>query len=238
MDTQQALSPAGPSRRALLQSMLGSMLGLGLAGCGLSPTLDRVGRTVASRPKTDSGYPLSIEQIKASPYATLGARFGSGAPIVMVLATADGRDLHWVSADRAILVTREGRLIQTAGLPRDLRATQYVAADPLPQIFRSGSAESAPRIWRYVDMSNKDAFGVVVESRYSILGTEAISILGSEHQTLRVRERVRVPSWRWAADNVFWIDQQTAAVRKARQQYCPEVAAIEYEILKPPAVAA
>ena len=233
MNKPQVIDQPVLPRRALLQAMLG----LGVAGCGVSPTLDLVGRTLSGTPKTDSGYPLSIAQIKAVPYATLGARFGSGASVVMVLATYDGKDLHWVSADRAILVTRDGRLVQTVGLARDLRATQYVAADPLQQIFSSGSAEAAPRVWRYIDMSNKDAFGVVVESTYTVLGPETISILGTPHQTLRIRERIRLPSWRWTTDNLFWIDQQTAMVRKARQQYCPEVDAIEYEILKPPAAA-
>ncbi|MDB5988126.1 MAG: YjbF family lipoprotein [Nevskia sp.] len=233
MNNPQAMDQTGPSRRVLLQSMLG----LGLAGCGASPTLDLVGRTLAGKPKTDSGYPLSVAQIRALPYASLGARFGGGGSVVMVLATYDGNDLHWVSADRAILVTRDGRLIQTVGLARDLRATQYVAADPLQQIFRSGSTEAAPKVWRYIDMSNKDAFGVVVESRYSVLGAETISILGTQHQTMRVRERIQVPSWRWSTDNMFWIDQQTGKIRRARQQYCPEVAVIEYEILKPPAAA-
>jgi len=222
---------ATPCRRAVLQAMLG----LGVAGCGVSPTLDLVGKTLSGGTKTDSGYPLTLDQLRALPYATLGARFGGGSPIVMVLATVDGNELRWVSADRVILVTRDGRLTQTVGLPRDLRATQIIAPDPLAHILTSGTTDSAPKIWRYVDMSHQDAFGVVVESRYSIIGPETISILGILHATLHVREHVKMPSWRWSANNDFWIDRETAKVRKARQQYCPEVPAIEYEILKPPA---
>jgi hypothetical protein len=233
MKTFQSKTPLLARRRAVLQSMLG----LGMAGCGVSPTLDLVGKTLAGGSKTDSGYPLTLAQISALPYATLGARFGGGAPIVMVLATVDGDELRWVSADRVILVTRDGRLTQTVGLPRDLRATQIVAADPLVQILNSGVIDSAPKIGRYIDMSHQDAFGVVVESRYSIVGVETITILGVPHASLHVREHVNMPAWRWSTNNDFWIDQETAKVRKARQQYCPEVAAIEYEILKPPASA-
>lgn len=231
------ISQASDSPLRRRRSVLQAMLGLGLAGCGVSPTLDLVGKTLAGGTKTDSGYPLSLDQIRALPYATLGARFGGGAPIVMVLATADGDELRWVSADRVILVTRDGRLIQTVGLQRDLRATQTVVTDPFAQILSSGVTDSAPKIERYIDMSNQDAFGVVVESRYSIVGAETVSILGAPHATLHVREQVRMPAWRWSTNNDFWIDQETAKVRKARQQYCPEVAAIEYEILKPPASA-
>ncbi len=221
------------TRRGALQSLLA----LGLAGCGASPTLDLVGRTISGRPKTDSGYGLSIAQIKDLPYASLGVRIGGGAPLVMVLATVEGGDLHWVSSDRAILVTRAGRLVQTVGLQRDLRATQYVADDPLRQIYMSGSVAAAPLVWRYIDLSNKDAFGVVVESQFSIVGDETLSILGAPHETLHVREHIRMPTWRWSVSNDFWLERDSGRLRKARQQYCPEQAAIEYELLKPPATA-
>jgi hypothetical protein len=217
----------------LLQALsgVGVGLGVGLSGCGLSTTLDMVRETVAGR-RESSGYPLSAEQIHAMPYACLGVHT-RGASAVMALANYDGEDLRWASADQVLFVTRRGRLIRTVGLERDLVYTQFAQPDPLglPDFGAGRKAE----VCRRIDLRPEDAYGVAVESSFEVQGAEVITILGRPFTTTRVREHLRVQRWRWSADNLFWVEADTGIVRRARQQYCPEVAAIEYEVLKLPA---
>jgi len=206
---------------------------VGLAGCGLSPSIEVAYKSLRGQPKTDSGYQVSIAQIRALPYASLGVRLGNGAPGALLLDRYEGDDLVWISGDNIALVTREGRLVKTVGLQRDLRQTQFESPDPLPQIFASGSVDGIAKVERVIDLSSRDSFGVPIESRYEILGPKTIHVIGLTRETIMIREHIVVRMWRWSADNYYWLDQKTGSVQRAIQRYCPEVPEIEYDVLRP-----
>lgn len=224
-----AISPASLARRRLLIAAGALTLG----GCA-SDSLSLLG---ASLPKfgasaRGNGYPLSDEQIKAIPYASMGVRIGNGGGVVTVLASVDGRRLHWASSDRVLLVTERGRLVKTVGLPRDLLTTQLTEFDPLGQIAR-GEPGKGTGISRIVDLRPKDDFSVPVQSQCTVQGEETLTLLGQPRRLLRVRERVVVRKWRWSTDNLFWLDPASGQIWKSRQRFCPEVPAITMEVLRP-----
>lgn len=230
------ISPPGCTRRAALASVAG----LAASACVTSPTLELMGSVLrgAGDSGKGSGYALDVAQIDALPYATMGLRIGRSPPAILVLANIDGESLHWASADRVVFVMQHGRLIKTVGLPRDLASTQWAALDPLPE-FRSEPARShEQQVYRYMDLRSPDDFSVPIESSFETLGDETIEILGRRHDTVRVREQVRVKKWRWSAENLFWIDKADGRIWKSRQQHCPEVPAMSFELLKPPVEAA
>ena len=61
----------------------------------------------------------------------------------------------------------------------------------------------------------------------------SLTLLGQSHQTVVLRERVRVEKWRWKTENRYWFEVGTGKMLKSRQQYCPEVLPITMEVLKP-----
>ena len=210
---------------------------LGLGGCA-SDSLSLLGATLPTLGGSagGNGYPLTDDQIKAIPYASMGVRIGSSAGVVTILASVDGQRLHWASADRIVLITERGRLVKTIGLPRDLLTTRFTDDDQLLPVAR-GERASEAGISRIVDLRPKDDFGVPVQSQYAVQAEESLTLLGQSRTLLRVRERVTVRKWRWSTDNLFWLDPADGRIWKSRQQFCPEVPAITMELLKAPALA-
>ena len=231
------------SRRQLLGGLLvsgfsGGVAG-GVAGCSTDPTstISLFTKTITSKGRSANDYPLTAAQIHDIPYATMGVRVADNPRAVIVLETVEGRTLLWISADRVTLLTRGGWLLQTHGLQRDLAATRWLASpdeDPLQAFAQSG--QLPPRgVYREIDLGHADERGIAVESRFEVVKDETIVIQGREHATRRIDEIATMRAWRWETRNSFWIDPQSGRVWRSVQQYCPEMPAIELEVLKPAA---
>jgi len=219
------------------RQVLGGLLASGVAGCASesNSVYDLFSSTVTKKSASSGAYPLSDDQIRGIPYATMGLRIGDLAPAVVVLATADGGELQWVSADHVSFYTSGGRLVRTRGLDRDLAATRLLStSDPLADFARTGTVP--PRGTYYeVDLKHADEKAIAVESRFDLVGEETLMILGRERLTRRIDEVASMPAWRWKTRNSYWVDAQGGRVWRAVQQYCPEMPAIHMELLKPPA---
>lgn len=230
------------SRRQFLQGLALS----GVAGCATntrSNLLDQdsaytlVSKTLASRKPPAGRYPLTTAQILDIPYATLGVRVDENPRVVMVLSTIDGRAQQWISSDFVSFVTRDGWLLKTHGLKRDLAATRWLPAmdqNPLAAFGRTG--QLPPRgVYRQIDLKHADERDIEVDSRFESAADETILVLGEEHPTRRIDEIASVRAWRWEVRNRFWVDPESGKVRRSVQQYCPEIAPIEMEVLRPAA---
>jgi Protein of unknown function (DUF2886). len=221
------------SRRHLL---LSGLAGLGLAGCSPPRSWDLLRQNFTAKVPDPDRYPLDAAQIHALPYATLGVQVGDTARAVLVLATISGTRLTWMSADRIRFVTDHGRLEATDGLKRDLVATHWLTADPLadPSTLASGQAQGR----RTVELREHGevSSGIEVRSRFEAAGEQTLKILDRSHDTRHFVEHVDVPSWRWSWRNHFWLAADSGRVLASRQQYCPEVPPIHFQVLKPAAV--
>ena len=222
------------------RQLLGGLLASGAAGCAAAPgsTVDLVSKMVTSKSPSGGGYPMSPEQIHELPYATLGVRRAEGERAVMVLVSIDGANLEWVSADGVTVVTNHGWLVQTHGMPRDLVGTRWLspsAGDPLGDFVKTGVLP-ARGVYREMDINRSNERSLAVESSFVLRGEETIDILGKTHLTRRIDETAVVQDWRWEARNSFWVDTQTGQVWRSIQQYCPEIAPLTLEVLKPAAI--
>lgn len=213
------------------RELLLSLGGLAAGGCSYTPTLQLAAQSLGVG-QDPAAYPLSRAQVEASQYAQISARFGDLPRAIMVLSQYDGDARYWTSVNRAVLVTRHGRLIQTVGLARDLRRTRGPDDDPLSAGLHQLSGRAGP-YRKYVDVAPAD-YDLPVEIEYQAEGREEIEILEHRHATVRVREKIRVAAWNWSADNSYWADSATGFIWKSEQRYCPELAPLEIEVLKPP----
>ena len=222
------------------RQVLGGLLASGAAGCASNSgsVMNLFSSTITAKTRSPNDYPLSAAQIQSMPYATLGVRIGDFPRAVTVLARIDGPELQWVSADRNSFYTRNGRLVRSHGLDRDLGATRWLTpgGDPIAGFGKNGELPG-PGAYREIDLKHADEAAIVVESRYELGRDETFTVLGREHLLRRIDEVAVVPAWRWKAHNSFWVDPQTGLVWRSVQHYCPEMPPLELELLKPPAVA-
>ncbi len=233
---QSSESAADPllNRRRVLLAGLGTVGGLLATGCA-SPSLELIAAPF-KKPGSllgHDGYALTNEQIDDIPYASMGVRIGGSAPVIMILANINGAKLHWASADRVVLITERGRLVKTIGMPRDLLSTRWTGADSLLPVLRRVPGTEDSRVGRIIDLRPKDDFSVPVESRCEWLGEETLTLVGRKRRTVMLSEHIKVEKWRWKAENRYWFDVDSGLILKSRQQYCPEVAAITMEVLRP-----
>lgn len=174
---------------------------------------------------------LTPEQVHDIPYASMYARINDGSQIFMVLAYAEHGDLKWVSRDKAMLVTRNGRLVKTLGLSDNLLEVTNLASDPLahPQRITDGTEWTRIQSWT----EDKQLRSATLVSRFTLAGTETITVLNAPHAYRVINEDVTVTELNTHYQNRFWIEPGTGAVRKAQQFVGPGNFPVETITLNP-----
>lgn len=176
--------------------------------------------------------PVTRDQIRQIPYATIRAKVGNGQRSVLVLYRYDGTDLHWLSADRVAITTRAGRVVKTAGLPANLRASSMLGDDPVALGLHR--LEGPRDAMRFVDIEPGARYGVPVTLRIEPEAEETIEILELSYDVVRVRESGRAPLLDWSFENVYWVERTDGYVWKSIQHFVPDLEPVELEILKKP----
>jgi hypothetical protein len=203
---------------------------LPIAACTTSPVLTSAFRNARLAAVGFPDTPITREQVEALPYASLLARIGKGPRSLLVLAERDGADLRWLSADKAMLVTRHGRIVRTAGLTHDLSGTRLPHGDALG---RTAAALSGASLERFIDLQSQFRYGTPVVSTFAVTGSETIDILGRSHDTVRVTESSRCAQLDWTFSNTWWIDAKTGFVWKSLQWVTQDMPVFELAVLKP-----
>jgi hypothetical protein len=206
----------------------------GLGGCGVSRSVGRITDSLDFWWNGMEGVTLTRAQIADIPYATIMAKIGRGPQSLLLLGRIDGPDLHWISADRNVFVTRGGRLMKTVGLPVNLVRTRINISDPITSGAATQGADE--RVVRYVDMMPGNYFDAGIRARYDVIGSERIEILDLHYDTLVVRERNSVPVIGWNHTNLFWIGREDGIVWRSEQHFAPDTPPLEITITKPAAI--
>ncbi|MDB5968947.1 MAG: hypothetical protein JWQ90_1397 [Hydrocarboniphaga sp.] len=204
-----------------------------VAGCSQTPSLQLVKDSFSLVGPSGSAYPRSRAQVEAAPYAQLGVRIGNGSRGIMVLAEKSGDDLQWLSANRIMLVTRHGRIVKTVGLPTDLSGCVLFGPDLLEQYNFAAPAAPSGMLRRSIDIGA--AFGIPVQSKFTVEGDESISILDQSFDTLRIREDMESSDRKWRHPNRYWLSKRSPMAWRSLQHISPDMAPIELEVLKRPA---
>jgi len=224
-----------PDRAARLSSaarrvILPLSLALVLEGCGGPGIIQSATETLRLAWSGAPDVPLTREKVDALPYASIRARFGKGPRSFLVLGRYAGEELHWVSADRAVIATRHGRVVRTVGFGTDLRETRDVNPDPVATGLQHVTA-GAEHL-RLVDIRPGDHFQVPVHSAFTPEGLTTVEILGNRYDLLQVREQNRADGLDWTFDNLYWVDAATGFVWRSLQHFAPGLPPVEIEILK------
>lgn len=199
-----------------------------LGGC----TNSVAGRTLATALETSFGDASAFDPDYPDklPYASMAVSIKNNRKALLVLAKVDQEDLHWMSADRGVFVTRNGRLVRTVGMPENLVGTQFLGADFFEEGGVPGGAALSRK--RLIDIAPGNRFGMVVEATLSRGPREIVRINKRQYETVRLVESCMVPQLSWVFQNVYWMDDQ-GMIWKSIQHTVPGAPAIEMEVTKP-----
>lgn len=212
---------------------LATLIGVGLSGCSSSPLLSSATDALRLAVEGFPDVPITAKQVADLPYASVGVKIGNGPRSLLVLSQRQGDDLQWISADRVALVTRRGRLIQSAGLPQNLQHTKPVGNDPLAEGVHRVAEGTA--FMRLIDVMPGFTFSAPLHSTFHPEAEETIEILGRRYATRRVREECVAPDLNWKFENLYWADLGSGFVWRSQQYLTPDTPEIRIEVFKPAA---
>ena len=163
----------------------------------------------------------------------MSAKIGRGPRSLLILWREEGDEQHWMSADNAVLVTRNGRVVKTAGFPENLKDTNVAGEDPVA----AGLHQLVEKVTisRTIDLDKGNNYGLPVDSTFTPLGPRTIAIVDIDFETILVREYNRAQTLNWNFTNYYWVDRFDGFVWKSRQHIARSFAPVEIEILKPAA---
>lgn len=188
--------------------------------------------SAATAPPAQDIYPRTRVEVDALPYAQLGVRLGNAAPGIMGLATQTRGQNRWLSSNRMQLVTSGNRIVATLGLIKDLREVAVVGTDPFERGVANPQQLDGLSFERLLSLAPGNQLRVPAQSAVRVEAEETIDILGVSLNTLRVREDVVVPDWRWRATNLYWMSFRSPLAWRSLQHIHPDDAPIRIEVLK------
>jgi Group 4 capsule polysaccharide lipoprotein gfcB, YjbF len=170
---------------------------------------------------------VKLDEAATIPYATLGLRVGDEAERIVVLGTDANGERLWTSSAKIALTTRDGRIVATSGLDRNLSAYTSDTA------FK-GEWKAARHLSWMADFADLGLYSVQIDCDDSPVGPEKISVLGQDIDTVRVDETCRSKQLDWSFTNVYWVSQTSNRVWRSDQYIHPKLDRVEIELLRPP----
>lgn len=208
---------------------------LALSGCGenrLAQTLVEAYRlTVGDHPNPG----ISRDSVGKLPYASITAKIGKGPRGLLILWRQEGDDLHWLSADGVVLVTRFGRIVKTAGLPETMRDTLSQDTDPVAAgLHLSNNLKSYRRTVDF-EIADGNRLLLEIESEFATVRRENIKIVEIDFDTIAIMERGKGKTTNWSFENRYWVDPADGFVWRSSQWIARGFPPIVLEIAKPAA---
>lgn len=182
---------------------------------------------------------LTAQKIITLPYASSFVRINGGAKLFMVLAFAEpnpatgATQLKWLSSDKAMIVTENGRIVKTLGLPQfNLTEINTTPSTPLPSlavIMQKQAIWSARYDWTTGDQYLFNYHATITPI---LRGETCLKNTVWEKEVTEIVEVVSIPSLGDTFTNQYWVDNELNVV-KSHQYLGPNMVGIEMTILKP-----
>lgn len=203
-----------------------------LCACSSEGSADWAGLYEIAKSSFSNPDGLTLNQVAAIPYASLGVSVGGNRQTIAILATDDGAQKLWAVGNKIAFVTVDGRIQRTVGLDYNLfwstMASGNGAPAPAEQWLR-------PRrvIWT-ADFRDIGQFSLQVICDERPTGDEQINVLGQQISVLRIDARCESPRNGWKFENIYWIDRSDGTMWRSIQNIHPNLGAITLETFRPP----
>jgi hypothetical protein len=166
--------------------------------------------------------------VKNIPYASSSMKIGRGPAGLIILESINSDQFTWVSADGVFLVTRNGRIIKTAGLNNNL--TEFNS--PFRKTSFLNQADETSYSY-YFSYDVPYLTNLEVKAKINKKGEVKVQLLGGERLLTLIEEEISNDFIGWSAVNKFWLDEE-GFVWKSEQHISPKVPKIVLEVTKKP----
>lgn len=157
------------------------------------------------------------EAVAAQPYRQMYARTPAGDGVLILGNRGAGRE-YWYGRGQILIVTRDGQIIQTAGLAQNLEGVRADANDP----FAAGLQHlTRPVAYDLVEDWSGYRYGVPVHVVMEPLALTRITVLGATRRVLHLRATVDAPAARWRAVDQYWVGVDDGIIWKSIQHVAP-----------------
>lgn len=201
------------------------MMCLLLAAC--SASTKGLGQSLWNSIVGEDGVRLTDDEIQNMPYASQYITLNHGPQLFVALAYSENGQQKWVTSDRATLVTRHSRLVETLGLGDNLQEVSNIAADPLANVSQIVDGARWKREARWTE--HGQARSAVLHSTFT-WGDNEVLVVGSDRTPVRLlEEEVESAAGDWR--NRFWVDD-AGQIRKTEQYLGPDFYPVTTIVLK------
>jgi len=166
---------------------------------------------------------LSLAEVQQSQYDLLYVKHGERAQAVMVLMYLETGQHKWVSADNAMLIIEQGRLVRTLGFKHDLLHLTNTASDPI----RNVNSIRPDTSWLRLADWHIGEYGYELRSRFEVMPEQQLMVFQQNLNTTLVVEHVSYENkanylrfdrnWQ----NYFWFDSESGILIKSEQTLSP-----------------
>ena len=163
----------------------------------------------------DSDIALTEEYIAKQPYSFARVDLGKAANIIMVLQKVDNNFYTWVSSTGEKVITLNGKIIKTEGLPHNLEFLN-------PTKFKLFSEK--PNYSGTYDLLLKDP-RAFVEQVFSI------SIIQNSPSELLIEEKITMTILNRKYSNFYWVDKKSGKVIKTKQAINPKLPNVRLDFI-------
>lgn len=175
----------------------------------------------------DDGIQLTHDEIQNMRYASQYMRINHGPQIFVVLAYDENGQQKWVTQDRAMIVTENGRIVKTTGLGDNLQQVTNLASDPLAKANQivDGARWTRQMAWT----EHQQVRMATAHSTFTWEGTDTLKVAVSTTPVRVLDEEVTASGKTW--HNRFWIDSE-GQVRQSTQYLGPDYWPVTTILLK------
>lgn len=207
--------------KTAIKQLIGGSILLALTGC--AGTYHSYLDTLKLAFSSNDDVNLSLQQVKAAPSDLLYVRHGERAVAAMALLRLEGGQHKWVSADNALLIMEQGRVVRTVGFDNDLL---YLSNTQNDQIRDYKTISPASEWLRLADWQNGE-YGYLIKSRFKVQANQPLSFFGQSLNTTLITEQLSYDSdsnfvrFDSSWHNSFWFDSASGTLIKSVQQLSP-----------------
>lgn len=195
-----------------------------LSGC--STTQQAYLQNIKMYLDSDVNVTVSNEDIIQSKVDLIYVEIGERPRATMALAFIENGRYKWLSQDKAMFITENGRLVRTLGLTHNLIYVSNLSNDPL----KTSTASNDALQWnRFIDTDFGD-FGTQLTSQTSIVDNELLLVQQEEFVTTKYTELVRYQSALSGDDvwiNTFWFHPASGQLLKSSQKTSSQSEVVE-----------
>ena len=165
----------------------------------------------------NDGIELTKKFIAEQPYSFIRVDLGKGANIIMVLLKTENNFYTWMSATGEKLVTYNGKIVRTSGLPHNL------------EIFNGSAFKLFSEEKFYSGI-----FDIMLKDPQAFIEHDfAISIIEDDPNAdyLLIEEKINVEVLNNTYSNFYWVDKTSGKVIKSKQAINPKLTPLRIDFI-------